>query len=105
MKNNIEVIITLIITFLIFVTLVLFYESKIPKFYDNEKNLTIEITVTDINNNIITINNNHYFETDTKFEKDNYILTLKPNNKLIEKGNITKLLQEYEIIKIKKDFN
>lgn len=101
MKNNIEIIISLLITFLIYITLVFFYESKIPNYYDNTKNFKVEVEVTDINNDIITLNNVHYLETKEKLELNKkYYITLKPNEKLIEKDNLTKLMQTYEIVKI-----
>ena len=110
-KNNIEVIVVLLITFAIYVMVVLFYEDKINSFYYNNDNYLIkeEIVINKIiNNDILLVKQNNdtgYIELDPNTvsllkENKKYTITLKTTDSKVAKGNLTQLFLEYDIMEI-----
>ncbi|MEG2831317.1 MAG: hypothetical protein RR923_00910, partial [Bacilli bacterium] len=113
-KKNLETIILLMIIFLMFVVLVIFYENKIKTtetktFYNNKNEyLTVEVKfVEQIKEDLVSVKGNYlnYVSLDPSIIKKlknnkTYQFKFKTNNKKVEKGNLTKLFQTYEIIEI-----
>ncbi|MEG0266527.1 MAG: hypothetical protein RR659_02645 [Bacilli bacterium] len=113
-KKNLETIILLMIIFLMFVVLVIFYENKIKTtetktFYNNKNEyLTVEEKVVEqIKEDLVSVKGNYlnYVSLDPSIIKKlknnkTYQFKFKTNNKKVEKGNLTKLFQTYEIIEI-----
>ena len=111
-KNNIEVLVTLFIIFFIFVVLVLFYEEKLLEnenkhYFDNSKK-SISILVSyesRANDTTIVVNNGYrnYIELskeiiDTLKVGSIYEIRLETTDELVEKDNLTKLFQTYDVI-------
>ncbi|MEG0021643.1 MAG: hypothetical protein RSB77_00745 [Bacilli bacterium] len=113
-KKNLETIILLMIIFLMFVVLVIFYENKIKTtetktFYNNKNEyLTVDVKfVEQIKEDLVSVKGNYlnYVSLDPSIIKKlknnkTYQFKFKTNNKKVEKGNLTKLFQTYEIIEI-----
>ncbi|MEG2609064.1 MAG: hypothetical protein RSA91_00145 [Bacilli bacterium] len=113
-KKNLETIILLMIIFLMFVVLVIFYENKIKTtetktFYNNKNEyLTVDVKfVEQIKDDLVSVKGNYlnYVSLDPSIIKKlknnkTYQFKFKTNNKKVEKGNLTKLFQTYEIIEI-----
>lgn len=111
-KNNIEVLVTLFIIFFVFVVLVLFYEEKLLEnenkhYFDNSKK-SISILVSyesRANDTTIVVNNGYrnYIELskeiiDTLKVGSFYEIRLETTDELVEKDNLTKLFQTYNVI-------
>ena len=111
-KNNIEVLVTLFIIFFVFVVLVLFYEEKLLEnenkhYFDNSKK-SISILVSyesRANDTTIVVNNGYrnYIELskeiiDTLKVGSIYEIRLETTDELVEKDNLTKLFQTYDVI-------
>lgn len=111
-KNNIEVLVTLFIIFFVFVVLVLFYEEKLLEnenkhYFDNSKK-SVSILVSyesRANDTTIVVNNGYrnYIELskeiiDTLKVGSIYEIRLETTDELVEKDNLTKLFQTYDVI-------
>ena len=111
-KNNIEVLVTLFIIFFVFVVLVLFYEEKLLEnekkhYFDNsKKNISILVSYESrANDTTIVVNNGYrnYIELskeiiDTLKVGSIYEIRLETTDELVEKDNLTKLFQTYDVI-------
>lgn len=109
-KNNIEIIVCMLVIFFIFVTLVVFYEEKLDEninYFDNTKSYVAVLINYEsrVNDTTIIANNGYrnYLELDktiidTLKVGSNYEIRLQPNENLVELNNLTKLFQTYEII-------
>ncbi|MEG0407802.1 MAG: hypothetical protein RR623_02930, partial [Bacilli bacterium] len=94
--------------------LVIFYENKIKTtetktFYNNKNEyLTVDVKfVEQIKEDLVSVKGNYlnYVSLDPSIIKKlknnkTYQFKFKTNNKKVEKGNLTKLFQTYEIIEI-----